>query len=298
MSYLTQLYSELKLSRSSIYKELQCQLNSLEFIKYLEKKEFPEEIFNNFFIIYFYNDGNGYSLYGKKSFGFHVNLMFFDEKTQNWYILDYDIENILGDYSLDKLLLCSEFLKRAFCTDSAKDQIQKSLNTSYYYLRSFQQVMIFTLQEYKTILRENSNLINNLKHCSIGSKNPEENILWNLYKHFNISFNNLYEFINFLDKKIFSLDLLRAYYQNKLFEEITLEGFSNTEVRLTKEKLFSLRVFLFGPLTSSTELEVNNPKLEEKLTVFKVGKSTFFIPSSQEKTFALNGNKLTLSTLN
>lgn len=39
MPYLTQLYSELKLSRSIIYKKLQCQLNSLEFIKYLEKKD-------------------------------------------------------------------------------------------------------------------------------------------------------------------------------------------------------------------------------------------------------------------
>ena len=162
-----------------------------------------------------------------------------------------------------------------------------SLKTSYYYLRSFQQVMIFTLQEYKTILRENSNLINNLKHCSIGSQKSGRKYSVEFYKHFNISFNNLYE-----------RSVCYAYYQNKLFEEITLEGFSNTEVRLTKEELFSLRVFLFGPLTSSTELEVNNPKLEEKLTVFKVGKSTFFIPSSQEKAFALNGNKLTLSTLN
>ncbi|KAF5271674.1 hypothetical protein FQR65_LT05295 [Abscondita terminalis] len=47
-------------------------------------------------------------------FSFHVNLIFFDENTRNWYILDYDIENILGDYPLDKPILCSEFLQRAF----------------------------------------------------------------------------------------------------------------------------------------------------------------------------------------
>lgn len=34
--------------------------------------------------------------------------------------------------TIDKPLLCSEFLQRAFCTDSAKDQILRAFNENYY----------------------------------------------------------------------------------------------------------------------------------------------------------------------
>lgn len=81
------------------------------------------------------------------------------------------------------------------------------------------------------------------------------------------------------------------------FNDIALEVLlANTEIRLSTEKLSFLQTFLFGSQTNSTEFDANNRKFEKKLIVFEARKPTFFIPSSQEETFALNENKLTFGT--
>ncbi len=286
MSYLNQLYSELKLSKAEIYKEYSCLENVMSFIKYIKIKKFFKEIFNSLHVIYFNNDNNGYSLYGKAEFSFHLNILFFDKESSNWYIIDYDIENIIHNYPLDKPILCSEFLRSAFCTEPAKSQISIAIEENNYFpLQSFQQVMIFTLKEFNDLYLENSNLIHKLRFLSLEPKRKEENFLWKLYKDFSISFNNLYELIFFLKKRDSSISLLRTYYQNKVFEDISIEGFANAKARLDKEKLHALEYFLFNT-SKSINLE-EEPKNE-------AGCLSFFTPLSQKQISELAEKDTTL----
>lgn len=295
MFYLIQLYTELKLSKKEIYKEYSCLENVMSFIKHIGNKKLPKAIFDHLHIVFFYNNNNGYSLYGKESFSFHVNLLFFDKESSNWYVIDYDIENIIIDYPLDKPILCSEFLQSAFSTKSAKSQISIAVEEGNYYpLQSFQQVMIFTLQEFNHCYQENANLIHKLRFISLQPKKQEENFLWELYKSFDISFNNLYELVSFLKKSESSINLLRTCYKDKSFEEISADGFANAECRLGKEKLLTLQDFLFD-LSKSINLESKESKNE-------AGGSTLFalkkqIPELTDKDITIGSgiNNLRLS---
>ncbi len=293
MPYLSKLYSELKASKPTIYKNYECCLNVSKFINYLEKKTY-EKILDNLYIIYFYNHGNGYSLYGKMSFDFHINLLFFDPASSNWYVVDYDIEKILTGFKLDQPLLYSKFLQLAFSTNPAKEQIKIAIEEDNYFpLQSFQQIMVFTLQEYKKLCLENPNLIHELRFFSLAPKTPEKNFLWKLYMDSNISFNNLYELTLFLEKRNASINLLRANYQNKTFREIFREGFSNTKCRLDKQKLLFLKNFLFDSSTSSLEIKQEEAINDKKLSN---AQSTFFKSPPKEGTQKITEKNLDLNS--
>lgn len=277
MCYLTQLYSELKSSKKEIYEDYACLSNVSNFVKHLENKAFPKEVFDNLYWIFFNNNGNGHSLYGKKSFSLHFNLLFFDKESVNWYILDYDIENILDNCLLDQPILCPDFLQLAFCTKPAEEQITLAIEENNYYpLQSFQQVMIFSYQEFNTLNNKYPDFIHKLRFLSLEPEKKEENFLWELYSMFNVSFNNLYEFILFLKEKNPCIDRLRFNYQNKTFETISFEGFANAQYRLDKEKLLALKDFIFNA-PKSTKLELVGHKTTS-------GYSNFFTPMPEKQT--------------
>jgi|GEM_PF-2227730 hypothetical protein len=216
------------------------------------------------------------------SFDFHINLLFFDPASSNWYVVDYDIEKILIGFKLDQPLLYSKFLQLAFSTNPAKEQIKIAIEEDNYFpLQSFQQIMVFTLQEYKELCLENPNLIHELRFFSLAPKTPEKNFLWKLYMDSNISFNNLYELTLFLEKRNASINLLRANYQNKIFHEIFREGFSNTKCRLNKQKLLFLKNFLFDSSTNSLEIKQEEAINDKKLSN---AQSTFFKSPPKEDT--------------
>lgn len=160
------------------------------------------------------------------SFDFHINLLFFDPASSNWYVVDYDIEKILIGFKLDQPLLYSKFLQLAFSTNPAKEQIKIAIEEDNYFpLQSFQQIMVFTLQEYKKLCLENPNLIHELRFFSLASETPEKNFLWKLYMDSNISFNNLYELTLFLEKRNASLTYYELTIRIKPFMKFSEKGF-------------------------------------------------------------------------
>lgn len=293
MSYLAELYSELKASKQEIYEKLSCHLNAEKFIKHLESKGLPEEIFNNMHIMFFYHSGGAY--YGEINFGFHVNILFYDKKNSNWYVLDYDIKNIKKGYPLDEPLLYSDFMKHAFSIGETKMLISQSINNENCYLGSFQQVMIFKWKEYQTILQQNPDLIKNLQFISMDSEKQEENFLWKLYKDFNISFNNLYELIKFLQEGTPDVESMRIYYQNKAFEEIFVNKFSNSVSRLDEKKLFFLKDFLFNSLINDNDPGFGKSKDEKNLVLSQSNTSSNFFKLSSKKSSEFTEKKQSLS---
>jgi hypothetical protein len=287
---LSKLYSELKETKPSLYKRLNCYGNTLSFLSYLEKKYFfiKSNLKNELFVIYFHNEANGTSPYGTEKFGFHFNLLYADSKSSNWYILDYDIENISKcKHQLEDPILASSYLKKAFSNHHMRWALKLARDKGNYYpLTSAQQIMLFSLQEFRDVVAKYPDLPLLLEFCSLDAKQPE-NIVINLYRNFGISFNNLYEFFQFLDKRpqlitnpSDSLQELRKYYRDKPLATLTQEGFSNSKDRLSHIELNKL----ITSFSQSVELKQGIELREPEVLIEKTSRSnSSFFKISREQ---------------
>lgn len=256
----TDLYDELKNTKSTLYKAEQCKHNVAKFYHHLQAKYLHSSLENNLFVIYWHNGNNGAMPYGKSSFAYHTALIYFDSEKSDWYYLDYDAlttlkcevsQPVTAKDAVQKMFAESGYLQR--CLDEAINQYPKPCYGTY----SVNQMMLFSLPEWDKI-KDSKHLPQDI--AQIEGQKPffplEESQLQTLneMRSDGLSFINLYQFLEFIKKaqnKTVNSPAVRLQPIRNIIppsytsEEDSYRLYANHPLRMTKEQMEFVKNFIF-----------------------------------------------------
>lgn len=260
MKTIAEVYSLFSDLKECCYNDHQCAMNIEKFLDLIRKEnQALSENRNNFWVLIINADAN--SATRGPNWKFHVVLLYFDKKINDWYILDFDSEAVV-DIPPSEPITAMDYLKKNYCNNrNILSSIEIALyQKNYYSIRFLPKFSIITSETYKyllnaNIITQNTKTPEDQEECSsislfhlfiYNSFNPE--ILENEKQSFialkqkKIGYNNLGEFILFLlSKNPESIKTLEQRREScKQYEQHTVEYREDYHNPNTYDRLRSL----------------------------------------------------------
>ncbi|MFA6304098.1 MAG: ankyrin repeat domain-containing protein, partial [Legionella sp.] len=214
-------------SRDAIYAKEECHYNNTQFIeKYRDR--FPDLVDKILFVNLSYISWNQTVTGVNKQFTCHVFLMVWD--TDQYYVLDYDLQNVLSPAQPEVKIPAKDYLARILNTDLTVEHLNDLLANSDKKSEILPLFRVFSVDEWNTFYNTRGSNVRGLKFEYL-TKKSEYN------KDYNpdlIPSLNFYEFMDFLKETSPNVDNLKKKYDNATIknEEKVLSNARLTTVQI------------------------------------------------------------------